>query len=164
LENLVLLLDVRVLLIMFSIITIVFLIIVIVLWNKLSKLRSNYMSMLNGDASINVEQALIDLQEKNTALQNETENMQQFMNTMVEEMKKKKANLGVYRYNAFAESGNDLSFSIALVDDEQDGLVLSGIHNRDETYVFAKPLEKGQSKYTLSPEEKEAIHRSVQKK
>jgi hypothetical protein len=135
LENLVLLLDVRVLLIMFSIITIVFLIIVIVLWNKLSKLRSNYMSMLNGDASINVEQALIDLQEKNTAL-----------------------------HNAFAESGNDLSFSIALVDDEQDGLVLSGIHNRDETYVFAKPLEKGQSKYTLSPEEKEAIHRSVQKK
>ncbi|NHN32268.1 DUF4446 family protein [Paenibacillus agricola] len=163
-EILVLLLDVRVLLILFSIITIVFLILVIVLWNKLSKLRTNYTSMLNGDSSLDVEKALIDLQEKHAALTSEAKNMQQNMNAIVLQMKKMKSNLGVYRYNAFAESGNDLSFSIALVDDEQDGMVLSGIHNRDETYVFAKPLEKGQSTYTLSPEEKEAIHRSGQKK
>ena len=162
--NLVLLLDLRVLLILFSIITIVFLIMVILLWNKLSKLRSSYMIMVNGDASLNVETALIELQEKNMALKNEMENMQQYMNSMLEQIKKMKSNLGVYRYNAFAESGNDLSFSIALVDGEQDGVVLSGIHNRDETYVFAKPLQKGQSNYTLSPEEKEAIHRSLQKK
>ena len=162
--NLVLLLDVRVLVILFSIITLVFLVLVIILWNKLSKLRSNYMSMLNGDVSLNVETALIELQEKNLALKEETQNMQQYISGMVEQIKKMKSNLGVYRYNAFAESGSDLSFSIAIVDGEQDGVVLSGIHNRDETYVFAKPLEKGQSKYKLSDEEREAIHRSLQKK
>jgi hypothetical protein len=163
-ENLVQLLDARVLLIVFSAIVLVFLIMVIVLWNKLSRLRSTYMSMLNGEGNVNVESALIELQEKNAALMLETEKAQQQMDAIVGQMKKMKSNLGVYRFNAFAESGSDLSFSIALVDDEQDGVVISGIHNRDETYVFAKPLQNGQSTYTLSPEEKEAILRSGQKK
>jgi hypothetical protein len=164
LEIMALLLDPRGIVIVFSIISIVFLIIVISLWRKLSKLRTNYMIMLNGNASLDVESAIIELQEKHAGLKTEAENIQQSINSMTEQMGKMKSNLGVYRYNAFADSGNDLSFSIALVDGQLDGVVLSGIHNRDETYVFAKPLEKGQSSYALSPEEKEAIHRSAQKK
>ena len=62
------------------------------------------------------------------------------------------------RYNAFNESGSDLSFSIAIVDDQLDGLVFTSIHGREETYCYGKPIVKGESKYPLSPEEIQVIN------
>jgi hypothetical protein len=71
-----------------------------------------------------------------------------------------KSRLGVQRYNAFSqEGGSDLSFSIVILDEEQDGVVLTGIHGREQTFIYAKPVEKGQSSYSLSPEEKVLIDR-----
>ncbi|NOU94754.1 DUF4446 family protein [Paenibacillus sp. LMG 31456] len=158
------LLDVRVLMVAMIAVMVVFLIIVIILWSKLNKLRKNYMSMLNGDSSISVEGALIELQEKVASSNTTIDGVQQQIQLIVEQMKTMKSKIGIYRYNAFAESGSDLSFSLAIVDEHIDGVVISGIHNREETYVYAKPLTKGQSQYPLSPEEKEAINRCVSTK
>jgi uncharacterized protein YlxW (UPF0749 family) len=59
----------------------------------------------------------------------------------------------IMRYNAFHETGNDLSFSVALVDEAQSGVVLSSIYGREESRVYAKPVEQGESKYPLTDEE-----------
>ncbi|GAA4867393.1 DUF4446 family protein [Paenibacillus vulneris] len=158
------LLDMRVLVITMTAVIVIFLILVITLWSKLNKLRKTYMSMLNGDSGLNVEQAFIDLQQRTQELQEQAKQSQQQIAGIAQQMRKMKSNLGVYRYNAFAQNGSDLSFSVALLDDELDGVVLTGIHNREETYVYAKPVTQGQSQYVLSPEEKEAINRVVQKK
>ncbi|MCR8636766.1 DUF4446 family protein [Paenibacillus radicis (ex Xue et al. 2023)] len=158
------LLDVRVLMVVMIIVIVVFLIIVLVLSSKLNKLRKNYMSMLNGDASLNVESALIGLQEKVASSNAEVDGVKQQIQLITQQMKTMKSKIGIYRYNAFAESGSDLSFSLAILDENVDGVVVSGIHNREETYVYAKPLTKGQSQYPLSPEEKEAINRCVSTK
>jgi hypothetical protein len=72
-------------------------------------------------------------------------------------LKKMKSKVGIHRYNAFSDTGSDLSFSVAILDEYQDGVLLTGIHNREQTYIYAKPIQRGQSQYTLSPEEKEAI-------
>ncbi|MFB6365794.1 DUF4446 family protein [Paenibacillus elgii] len=155
---------VEVLLFITAAISLLFLIFVIVLWVKLNKLRQNYKSMLNGTGSLNIEQILLELQEKgNILLENDSRNEQQIQ-AIRQDMSTMKSHIGVYRYNAFSETGSDLSFSIAILDEQQTGVVLSGIHGRDETYVYAKPVEQGQSKYALSPEEKEAISRSVPKR
>lgn len=66
-------------------------------------------------------------------------------------------NWHLYRYNAFDKTGSDLSFSLALLSDQGDGLVLTGIFGREDTRVYAKPVSGGLSDYTLSEEEKEAI-------
>lgn len=158
------LIDMRVVLIAFSILLIVFIVLVISLWSKLNKLRKTYTTMLNGTSNMNVEEALIELQEKAAALNARNDANQQQIATIVQQMKKMKSHIGIHRYNAFAESGSDLSFSVAILDEQLDGVVLTGIHNREETYVYAKPITQGQSTYTLSPEEKEAIHRSAQKR
>jgi hypothetical protein len=157
-------LDIRILLIAFIAIVIIFLVIVCVLWSKLNKLRKSYMSMLNGNASMNVEESLIELQQRAIDLQGKSEAANQQIQTIFGLMKKMKSHVGMHRYNAFSGGGSDLSFSIAILDEDQDGVVISGIHNREETYVYAKPIEQGNSQYSLSPEEKEAILRSVQKK
>ena len=65
--------------------------------------------------------------------------------------------VAVIRYNPFSDTGGDQSFSIALLDGDGDGLVLSSLFGRAETRVFAKPVQAGQSKYTLTEEEQEAI-------
>lgn len=158
------LLDLKVLFIFMAAVMVVFLIIVLILWRKLNKLRKTYLTMLNGDTGTNVEGALLELQAKTADLQGQTEKSQQEISGIVRQMKKMKSNIGVHRYNAFAQNGSDLSFSVAILDEELDGVVLTGIHNREETYVYAKPVTQGQSQYVLSPEEKEAIHRVEQKK
>ncbi len=65
--------------------------------------------------------------------------------------------VGLVRFNPFSDTGGDQSFSIALLDAQGDGLVLSSLFSRSVTRIFAKPVLRGQSKYTLSEEEQQAI-------
>lgn len=69
---------------------------------------------------------------------------------------------GVQRYQGFANVGGDQSFSIALVDGRGSGVLLSGLHGREETRVYAKPLTQWRASYTLSAEEQEVLARARQ--
>lgn len=70
--------------------------------------------------------------------------------------------IGLVRFNPFEDTGSDQSFAIALLDDRRDGVVLSSLHGRANTRVFAKPVEGGASRHTLSTEESEAIRIAVE--
>jgi Protein of unknown function (DUF4446) len=70
--------------------------------------------------------------------------------------------VGLVRFNPFEDTGSDQSFAIALLDDRRDGIVLSSLHGRGQTRVFAKPVEGGESKHTLSTEEAQAIQIAVE--
>lgn len=65
--------------------------------------------------------------------------------------------IGLVRFNPFEDTGSDQSFAIALLDDRRDGLVVSSLHGRTTTRVFAKPVQAGTSQHTLSDEESQAI-------
>lgn len=142
-----------------GVVILLFIIIVISLWVKLNRLRKKYERMLNGAEGVNVEQILIDLQQKWNEQAVKSNEIDQKIKQIRQDMRQMKSHIGFYRYNAFAEQGSDLSFSVAILDEKQDGVVLTGIHSREQTYMYAKSIEQGQSKYTLSPEEKEAINR-----
>ncbi len=68
---------------------------------------------------------------------------------------------GMLRYNAFAETGSDLSFSVAWLDGRRDGLVLTSLYGRQESRVYAKPVKNGLSNYSLTEEEKRAIEAAL---
>lgn len=72
-------------------------------------------------------------------------------------------NWHLLRYNAFDKTGSDLSFSFALLNDQGDGLVMTGIFGREDTRVYAKPVSGGLSEYTLSEEENKAIKVAMEK-
>ncbi|MGA2320325.1 MAG: DUF4446 family protein [Solirubrobacteraceae bacterium] len=61
------------------------------------------------------------------------------------------------RYDAYNELSGRQSTSIALLDDEQSGIVLSCIHHRDQARVYAKQVRAGRGELELSPEEAEAV-------
>ena len=70
-------------------------------------------------------------------------------------------NVGVVRFNPFPDAGGDQSFAIAMLDAEGTGLVISSLHSRADTRVFAKPVQGGRSRYPLSEEEQDAIRRAL---
>ena len=65
--------------------------------------------------------------------------------------------LAVVRYDAFGDMGGAMSWSVALLDDSGDGLVLSSIHGRSEARSYAKSVAGWTSEQVLSPQEQEAI-------
>ncbi|HSF26094.1 MAG TPA: DUF4446 family protein [Actinomycetes bacterium] len=65
--------------------------------------------------------------------------------------------VAVVRYDAFSDMGGRMSFSVALLDDDGDGLVLTTITGRRDTRTYAKGLRGGRSDQALSPEEEQAI-------
>lgn len=66
--------------------------------------------------------------------------------------------IGLLRFNPFAGTGGDQSFCLALLDGEENGLVISSLHSRDTTRIYAKPVKKGKAAgYELSTEEIQAI-------
>jgi len=69
--------------------------------------------------------------------------------------------VGVIRFNPFADTGGDQSFAVALLDAQGNGVVLSSLHGRADTRIFAKPVQAGRSKHALSEEEQDAIRKAL---
>jgi hypothetical protein len=82
----------------------------------------------------------------------------------VEELEKKNwfnvQKTGVVRFNPFPGVGGEQSFTVALLDGNDTGVVITSHYLRECNRVYAKPVEKGISSYTLSKEEKEAIEKA----
>jgi len=92
------------------------------------------------------------------------QNMEKAHSELVQELadlkEKNKKNLqktGMVRFNPFGEIGGDQSFSIALLDADNNGFVITSHYYREANRVYAKPIENLTSKYELSEEEKRAI-------
>jgi hypothetical protein len=86
------------------------------------------------------------------------EEMKSQMLVFEQRLEKKVDTPAVQRYNAFAEIGNDLSYSVALLDEHQNGVVLTSIYGRNDSNTYGKPVYGGQSEYALTDEEKQAIY------
>jgi uncharacterized protein DUF4446 len=66
--------------------------------------------------------------------------------------------VAIVRYDALQEMSGQLSFSLALLNAQGDGVVLSSINGRAETRTYAKPVRAGKGVQELSPEEAQAVH------
>lgn len=69
--------------------------------------------------------------------------------------------VGVVRYKAFDDVGSDLSYSVAMLDNKNDGVVITSIFGRNMSTSYAKPISKGTSKYALSDEENYAMNKAL---
>lgn len=140
-----------------AVILLVLIIIQIVQGSKLRKVRRRYEAMMSGNGVEDLESLLIDLKNQSERLEEEQREHKILIEAAQTKMRGMKSKVAMKRYNAFGERGNDLSFSMAIIDDNSSGMVLTSLHNRENSYIYSKPLEGGNSQYPLSPEEKEVI-------
>ena len=71
--------------------------------------------------------------------------------------------VGIVRFNPFRDLGGDHSFTIALLDAQDTGLVITGLHTRERTRVYVKAVKKGKAEYELSEEEKKALNKAIKR-
>ncbi len=128
---------------------------------RISKIRAKYNQIVRGIEGVNVEELLIrtgkEINSMNINMNNFEKNIKEIETKLAFAIQK----VGFIRYDAFAEMGNQLSFSIALLDSFRNGFVLTSIYGRDHTTSYAKPLKFGKSVYPLSVEEIQAIDRAI---
>ena len=126
---------------------------------RLKKLRAKYNRFMNGnaDADMSIEELLEDCIEGINNVNNKNMEIENHINTIERNLMTCIQKVGVVRFNAFDNVGSDLSFSIALLDSNDSGVVLSGLYSRDSSSTYAKPVAAGKSKYPLSAEELKAI-------
>lgn len=72
--------------------------------------------------------------------------------------------LGLVRFNPFDETGGNNSFSLALLDGRNNGFVITGLHTRERTRIYVKPVKNLKSEYELSDEEKKALDKAIKTK
>jgi len=69
--------------------------------------------------------------------------------------------VGVIRFNPFKELGGNQSFVIALLDGQNNGLVISSLFIKEGNRVYSKQIKNGKSEHTLSKEEKDALEKAI---
>ena len=94
-------------------------------------------------------------------LEESYQELSQKFESFKEKSKKDLQKVGMIRFNPFPEVGGDQSFSIAVLDADNNGFVITSHYLRELNRVYAKPIEKGISKYQLSKEEIEAINKAI---
>lgn len=137
---------------------------ILMVWIGSTRQKKKISKMFIGTKIENVEELIHFHQSEIKLLKESKRKLELELESIQRILDKIKGNVGVIRYNAFSQIGSDLSYSVAIIDNEKTGLVLSGIHGREQSYTYAKPLVKGESEYPLSPEEREAIRKAAEKK
>ena len=141
-------------------------VVVLVVWVALlqrseARLRSRLRRVLPGGATTSLDQLL----EQNVHRLDDLATRLDALNKLHQELEaitqRAIQKIGVVRYSAFTDTGGDQSFAIALLDSEGSGIVLSSLHSRADTRVFAKPVQAGRSRYPLSDEEQDAIKKAL---
>ena len=128
--------------------------------SKLNKKYRNFMQKLGNGK--NVEEDLENYMYRVDRVEKQNVEINSIIKGMNKNLEKCVQKIGIVRYNAFKDVGSDLSFTLALLDENDDGVVLNGIYSREMSNIYAKPVEKGKSTYTLSEEEQEAIKKAVE--
>ncbi|NLJ79337.1 MAG: DUF4446 family protein, partial [Tissierellia bacterium] len=122
---------------------------------------NRYQALVMGSDGINIEELLLKHGREINGLKGSTSAIEENLDDLNMRLGFAIQRIGFVRYNAFADMGSELSFSIAFLDDHRNGFVLSSIHGRENSTCYAKSVENGKSKYPLSAEEIQAIDRAV---
>lgn len=126
---------------------------------KMNKRYNIFMKKLGNGKDI--EEDLENFMYKVDRVEKQNAEITNLCNNLQKDISKCIQKVGIVRYSAFKDTGSDLSFAVALLDENNDGIVFNGIYSREMSNIYAKPINKGNSKYTLSNEEVEAIKKAV---
>jgi len=121
---------------------------------------TNMFKFLNKDKNPENIKEVLDLLNK---MGKKIEGLEKEIEILKEESNFTIKKVGMIRFNPFSKVGGDMSFSIALLDGNNSGAVITSLFSQQGNRVYGKPIENGVSEYTLSDEEKKAIEKAIQK-
>lgn len=105
------------------------------------------------DTIFSLENSIAELSKTRDAMQNDIA----VINT---KLKKSICGLETIRFNPFPDQGSNQSFAIGMLNEDNNGLVISTLYSRERMSIFAKPIKNGKSEYELTVEEKEVLKKA----
>lgn len=145
----------------FSILTVVLLIAVIVCIVKMNKLYRRYDLFMRGKDAETLEDTLISILEQLNELNVKDRTTKDMMKVLSKQVKNSFQKFGFVKYNAFKGMGGNLSFVLAMLDDNNTGFVLDAVHSREGCYLYLKEVEEGATEVLLGSEEQEALEQAL---
>ena len=146
------------------VLVLILIIIIIMTYVSLNRLENRYRKLMRGVNNKNLEEMVLSYLDKIDEVKEENQGMRQMYDVMNSKVKTCVQKTSMVRYKAFEDVGSDLSFSIALLDGNDNGAILTSIYGRNESTTYAKPIDKGMSRYDLSEEEKKVLEQAMSSK
>ena len=137
------------------------LVVVLLLWRRTRRTDSRLRGITRGAEGSSLEAVLDAHLDKVFAVARELDGLGDRMTALEGAQRKAFQRVGLVRYNPFEETGGNQSFALALLDAAGDGWVLSSLHARSGTRVYAKTIKAGRADVGLSAEETAAITRAM---
>ena len=146
-----------------SVVSIILAVILIIVLCKLKTLKRRVDSLTRGKDTESLEDIIINYLERVESLEEGEEITRAALNAIKDNLKITYQKTGLVKYDAFREMSGALSYSLALLDKENNGVLISSMYSREGCYTYAKEIIKGESKINLSEEEAEALKQAVAK-
>ncbi len=146
-----------------AVLLVITLILLIITLCKLKSLRRRVDALTRGKDAESMEDTILNFFEKIEALEDAEQKMHRDIREIKENLKIAYQKTGLVKYDAFREMSGALSYSLALLDKENNGVLISSMYSREGCYSYAKNIVNGESKINLSEEEAEALKQAVAK-
>lgn len=125
---------------------------------QFKKLKKKYESFMMGKDAKSLEDTLVTRLNQIDELMNANAENEKNITRLFANMKCTFQKVGLVKYDAFNEMGGKLSFSLALLNEADDGFVMNAVHSREGCYTYIKEIVAGNSIIVLADEEQEALN------
>lgn len=153
--------DIAYILIAFLAVILILLILVIVSMVRISKLNKRLASFMKGKDAQSLEKEIVGLYEDNKFLKNMVDNNKKDIRQLYKQLAKAFQKIGIVKYDAYQQMGGLLSFSLALLDEDNNGLIINSVHSTEGCYTYTKKIHRGECDIELSNEEKVALDQAM---
>ncbi|CCY82543.1 uncharacterized protein BN500_01285 [Clostridium sp. CAG:149] len=144
-----------------AVLTLVCMIITLVCFTQYRKLYRRYDIFMRGKDAETLEDTILDFLDETAVLQTSDRESRDQLKSLTRQVRASYQKIGIVKYNAFKGMGGNLSFVIALLDDNNSGFILNSVHSREGCYLYMKDVEKGSTDVLLGAEEKEALEMAL---
>lgn len=128
---------------------------------RMNKLVKYYRSMLAGVEGKNLEEMLYTCFEQSKAAMVKTEELHRVVQSLQKQANGCLQKVGLVRFNAFEDVGGEMSFALALLDQQANGFIISNLYGRQESHVYLRPVNQGKTSMYLLPEEQQALEEAL---
>ena len=144
-----------------AVVCLITIILLIITLCKLKKVNRRIDTLTRGKDAETMEDSILNFFEKVEALEDAEIKMHRDIREIKENLKITYQKTGLVKYDAFREMSGALSYSLALLDKENNGILISSMYSREGCYTYAKDIVKGECKINLSDEEAEALKQAM---
>ncbi len=135
----------------------------IISFRKTSRLEKRLDKFMLGKDAKSLEKDIIALYEDNKFIKINMDKNKKDINTLYKNMESAFQKVGIVKYDAFQQMGGQLSFSLALLDENNNGFVLNSVHSTEGCYTYTKEIKNGECAISLGDEEKKALSMAIGK-